>query len=112
MTLSYCWGQHGQKFVLTKQNKVQFLAGIEIEQLDVSIRDAIKVTRELGFRYLWIDALCIVQDDDMEKAREISRMYKIYINAVFTIIASRSRSVTEGLLSHRKAAGCCRQEGV
>ncbi|KAK8091858.1 heterokaryon incompatibility protein-domain-containing protein [Apiospora hydei] len=74
-------------------------------QIRCPIQDAIKVTRELGFEYLWIDALCIVQDDDLEKAHDIVHMHNIYRNAAFTIIASRSANVTEGFLQLRKAAG-------
>ncbi|KAK7990703.1 HET-domain-containing protein [Apiospora arundinis] len=105
VALSYCWGPQGQKVFLTKQTKSRFLKGIEVEKVDTSIQDAMKVTRELGFQYLWIDALCIVQDDDVDKAHDIAHMHNIYRNAAFTIVASRSATVTEGFLFDRKAAG-------
>ncbi|KAK7990358.1 hypothetical protein PG990_014638 [Apiospora arundinis] len=72
--------------------------------VDTIIQDAIKVIRELGFQYLWIDALYIVQDDDVDKAHDIAHIYNIYRNAAFIILASRSASVAEGFLFNRKAA--------
>ncbi|GAP82965.2 putative heterokaryon incompatibility protein [Rosellinia necatrix] len=55
----------------------------------------------MGIRYLWIDALCIVQDDEQAKAYEIERMGDIYNNATFVIIASGTcRSVKDGFLNH------------
>ncbi|KAK8109003.1 hypothetical protein PG984_014804 [Apiospora sp. TS-2023a] len=105
VALSYCWGRQDQKVILTRQEKARLLEGISIEQLDQTIQDAIKVARELEFRYLWIDALCIMQDDSTEKAHDISHMHDIYRNAAFTIIASRSASVTEGFLSSREVTG-------
>ena len=105
VALSYCWGQQDQKVVLKKQTKSRLLKGISLNELDLSIQDAIRVTRELGFSYLWIDALCIMQDDSTEKAHDVSHMHGIYRNAAFTIIASRAASVTEGFLSSRQATG-------
>ncbi|KAK7937412.1 uncharacterized protein PG986_014280 [Apiospora aurea] len=105
VALSYCWGQQGQAVILTKQNKMRLLNGIGLRLLDRSIQDAIKVTRELGFQYLWIDTLCIMQDDDLEKAHDIVHMHNIYRDAAFTIIASRPANVTEGFLQFREPAG-------
>ena len=64
--LSYCWGteKHAQTTRATLQ---QHIHGIEYEGLPRTIKDAIAVTKSLGLNYLWIDALCIIQDDEADK---------------------------------------------
>lgn len=73
-------------------------AGIDIATLPQTIRDAITVTRALGFRYLWNDALCIIQDSPDDKARVIGRMGDIYRNSTLTIAAVSAESSHEGFL--------------
>lgn len=112
IALSYCWGGD-QKKLLTSANLPGFCRdGIEVEQLDVTIQDAIRVTKELGYLYLWVDALCIIQDDAKAKAIEIERMGDIYKNALFTIVAARASRVSEGFLSPRQPAGASNPDFV
>lgn len=59
--------------------------------------DAIEVTRLLGERHLWVDALCIVQDDAEQKMAEIGNMAEFYAQAVVTIIAAQSLDATSGI---------------
>lgn len=66
--------------------------------LPATIQDAVTLTRKLKFRYLWIDALCIVQDEFVEKIKEIAKMDAIYASATLTISASRASHVHEGFL--------------
>ncbi|KAK0716368.1 hypothetical protein B0H67DRAFT_453211, partial [Lasiosphaeris hirsuta] len=49
------------------------------------IRDAITVVRDLGAQYLWVDSLCIVQDGNDEKNREMGKMWQVYAGATLTI---------------------------
>jgi hypothetical protein len=65
------------------------------------VQDAIEVTRKVGVEYLWVDALCIVQDCDQDKAREISAMDQIYSNALFTIAAGSASGAQQGFLGSR-----------
>ncbi|KAK1241227.1 hypothetical protein MKX08_001201 [Trichoderma sp. CBMAI-0020] len=81
-------------------------AGIDFENLPRSIQDAVSVARELGFRYLWVDALCIIQNCAIDKKKEITRMSSIYKNAAVTIAASSSKSATEGFLSNETEPYC------
>ncbi|RMZ91160.1 hypothetical protein DV736_g1624, partial [Chaetothyriales sp. CBS 134916] len=107
LTLSYCWGKQPeptapiQPLMLRRDNLKDLVVDIRLESLQQSIQDAIFVTRKLGFRYLWVDALCIIQDCKDDKDREISRMASIYKNASITIAASSSENATDGFLSKK-----------
>ena len=101
-TLSYCWGA-AQPAMLTTENYEGYLKEIEAETLPRSIQDAIRVTREIGIRYLWIDSLCILQDSAIDQAKEISRMGEIYKDAAITIMAAGAETCNDGFL-HRDAS--------
>ncbi len=66
-------------------------------RLPRTIRDAIRVTKDMGERYLWVDRLCIVQDDASNKAQQIASMASIYGNSVFTIVAADGANADSGL---------------
>lgn len=107
LVLSYCWGKQPEPTapvqpLLLRGDTLEDLKGdITLESLQQSIQDAILVTRKLGFRYLWVDALCIIQDCKTDKAKEISQMASIYKNAAITIAASSSENAMDGFLSQR-----------
>ena len=98
VALSYCWGKN-QSVLTTSHNVKEYSTGFALDTLHRTVRDAVTVTRKLGVRYLWVDALCILQDDPADKAKEISAMGDIYRNAYITIVASRARNVDEGFLN-------------
>ncbi|KAK2751197.1 heterokaryon incompatibility protein [Colletotrichum kahawae] len=83
----------------------KFREGLPYENLPQTIKDAITVTMSFGVSHLWVDALCIVQDSDDDKAQEMSRMGDIYEQAHFTITAARAKMVEEGFLHSRSIAG-------
>ncbi|KAI8400261.1 hypothetical protein FOFC_19090, partial [Fusarium oxysporum] len=97
VALSYCWGRNPSIKALTG-NLEDMKTGIGLEELPAAYTDAIALTRELGVRYLWIDALCIIQDSQADWERECSRMADTYANAFLTIAASSSTSVTSHFL--------------
>jgi hypothetical protein len=99
-TLSYCWGNKKQVTTITA-NLQQHKSNLYFKDLPETVKDAIKVASKLGFRRLWIDSLCIIQDDDDDKAREISKMPLIYSQATITIAASHANSVHDGFLGDR-----------
>ncbi|KAH8680061.1 heterokaryon incompatibility protein-domain-containing protein [Tricladium varicosporioides] len=99
--LSYCWGHRPQEILLTEETLNTFTAGIAVRDLPASLRHAILVTRGLGLQYLWIDALCIIQDSDEDKAKELSQMPHIYKNAIVTISAAIVDNCYEGFLHER-----------
>ncbi|KAF2106701.1 heterokaryon incompatibility, partial [Lophiotrema nucula] len=55
-----------------------------------TIRDAIKLVRSMGEKYLWVDCLCIEQDNTVQKHFQISRMDIVYSRALATIVALSS----------------------
>ncbi|KAJ0356234.1 hypothetical protein COL154_010997 [Colletotrichum chrysophilum] len=101
IALSYCWGGVSQAIILRTGNMSDLTSSIDPQKLDPTIRDSITVTRELGFKFLWIDALCIIQDEYDDKVKELRRMGDIYQNATFTIVASAAKDVKEGFLGKR-----------
>ncbi|KAL8350113.1 hypothetical protein RB601_001391 [Gaeumannomyces tritici] len=82
--LSYCWGTT-KATTTVKDNLEQHLENISMESLPSTIQDSITAARNLGFRYLWIDALCIVQDDADDWEAEAAKMSSVYSNATLTI---------------------------
>ena len=100
-TLSYCWGS--QSAVLTYQNLAQFQEGIDLSTLSKTAQDAIEITISLGVPYLWIDAICILQNSSQDKALELSRMASIYQSSHITIVAASAKNADEGFLQPRKA---------
>lgn len=99
VTLSYCWGGP-QPVVATKATLKQLQNGMPIASLPQTLQDAVRVTRALGFRYLWVDALCIVQDDDVDKMSEIGNMDQVYGNCTLTISAAVAETVYEGFVKY------------
>lgn len=67
------------------------------------IQDAVTVTRALSVRYLWIDALCIIQGDGQDWARESQVIGLVYSNAFVTICSLSSSSCLEGFLDRPTA---------
>ena len=103
--LSHCWGApqalQSQMYPRTVKNNIDdFRNGMSMTQLPQTFQDAIVVVRNLGIRYLWIDALCIIQDDKEDWAREAVKMDKVYGDAFLTIVATSTKSDVEGFL-HR-----------
>ncbi|KAI0869859.1 heterokaryon incompatibility protein-domain-containing protein [Hypoxylon argillaceum] len=101
VTLSYCWGGP-QPVTTTKASLEQHLRGLSADDLPQTINDAITVTRALRVKYIWIDAICIVQDDPRDKIVEISRMTDIYNRSYVTISASTASTCHDGFLQPRK----------
>ncbi|KAH8652051.1 heterokaryon incompatibility protein-domain-containing protein [Xylariales sp. PMI_506] len=100
LALSYVWGD-SVKFKTTSKNIDQLRQPGTLEaaeaQLNPTIRDAISLTRRLGERYLWVDSLCILQDDAPNSQDNISAMDSIYQRAVVVLIAAANSAIAEGL---------------
>jgi hypothetical protein len=71
--------------------------GIPHDRLPQTFKDAIHVADKLGFRWLWIDALCICQDSQIEKMREIKKMNVTFKHSTLTIFAVAGNDAEAGL---------------
>jgi hypothetical protein len=69
-----------------------------MEKLSQTLRDAMTICKELGIQYLWIDALCIVQDGASEKAHDLAAMGQTYRNSILTLVAAKGSSADAGML--------------
>ncbi|ERF74707.1 hypothetical protein EPUS_00837 [Endocarpon pusillum Z07020] len=99
--LSYCWGDRQSLYCSSRNIDSSGAWNGHISSLPAAFQDTFSIARELGFRYLWIDSLCIVQDDNDDMKREILQMPLIYKNAELTICASSTESCREGFLQSR-----------
>ena len=102
VALSYSWGQ-----TRNLRNELKIREGLQVpgvlardefhQQLPSTITDAFAIIQSLGQRYLWVDALCIVQDDEQHLHLELNQMHRVYAGAVFTIIAGDGADANHGL---------------
>jgi hypothetical protein len=100
LTLSHCWG--GAEILrLLESNKQLFSRSIPTEELPKTFRDAITITRRLGYRYLWIDSLCIIQDSKFDWESESAVMGKIYRGSTCTISALGAKNSHDGCFTTR-----------
>jgi Heterokaryon incompatibility protein (HET) len=100
IALSHCWGK-SQLPTTTTINISQRRTAINFEELSKSFQDAVVVTRTMAVRYLWIDSLCICQDDLRDWEREAAKMASVYSNAYLTISATGAKDGTLGCFLHR-----------
>ncbi|KAK4450848.1 heterokaryon incompatibility protein-domain-containing protein [Podospora aff. communis PSN243] len=104
VTLSHCWGKpSASRRVLKKDNLADMIQEIPYDRLTPVFRDAVTVTRHLGIRYLWIDALCIIQDSKEDWAEESVRMGDIYQNATLNVASACSPDSNTHFLRPRPA---------
>ena len=68
---------------------------IPLQLLPRTIYDALVVTQGIGLRYLWVDAMCIIQDDGDDTAEQIGQMYAVYRSAYVTISAATAATSKE-----------------
>jgi len=87
--LSHCWGG-SQPFKLLRDNIEALKRSINAENLPPTFRDAVTVCRQLGIGYLWIDSLCIIQEDKDDWIEEASKMGEVYGQAFLIICAATS----------------------
>lgn len=96
--LSYCWGSNPAADAITTAATVQaFQQKIPMDVLSPTVRDAILLVQRLGYQYLWVDALCIIQGDHEDWKRESQQMSHVYENALGTIVALGAGRADDGL---------------
>ena len=96
IALSHCWGQT-LPIKTEKCNIDVHCEAITLSSMGPTFEDAVLITRALGVEYIWIDALCIIQDDVEDWTRESQTMDYIYQKATVTIAAEASPSSYAGI---------------
>lgn len=100
VALSYVWGT-GKQAKLTQDNIESLMqnGGLESQgiQLPRTISESMALCQRLGYRYLWVDALCIVQDSSQDKLFQLNSMRDVYKNASLTFVAAAGSSADSGL---------------
>lgn len=104
VAVSYCWGKESH-FTTTRANLHRRMNGFSCEDLPATLRDVVLIAERLEIRFLWIDSLCIIQDDMSSKNTEMQMMVDIYKNAIVTISASRAKDISQGILNRRIPLG-------
>jgi len=101
VALSHCWGlKPGEKpgFCTTEDNIEARLEGFSFSKLPKTFQDAVRVTRELGIQYLWIDSICIIQWNQEDWEHEAKCMEGVFASAYCTIAATSAVDSKEGFL--------------
>jgi hypothetical protein len=99
LALSYVWG-NARQLTLSEENQDMFSRkdSLQPKYLTATIRDAIEFTARIGERYLWADALCIVQDSNTIRQQTLHDMDQIYADSLLTIVAGTCSSANDVLL--------------
>jgi hypothetical protein len=101
MTLSHCWGDPEKMLKLLPTNREEFIKeGIKYEHLPKTFQDVVVLARLLEIRYVWIDSLCIKQDNEEFKV-EGQYMHRTYRNSYLNLSAAASSSGQGGLFQSR-----------
>jgi hypothetical protein len=107
--LSHCWGAADQASSVlrtTASTLASYKESLPIAKLPRTFRQAIDFTRALGIPYLWVDSLCIIQDDRSDWEQEAAAMADIYTNCFVTIAASASEDSEGGLFAEQDVGYC------
>ncbi|EXJ63315.1 uncharacterized protein A1O5_11636 [Cladophialophora psammophila CBS 110553] len=104
LALSYVWGQADTAETMRSNLESRLKPSGLPPALPQTIEDAIMLTMKMQEKYLWVDALCIVQDDIKTKHSNIQRMDKVYSNALATIVCLNGKDANAGLPGVRPAS--------
>lgn len=97
LALSHCWGDSSKQPITTTVETLEAKKRcIAAKALSKTFLDAVNITRELGQQYLWIDSLCIVQDDEEDWKKEAALMGDVYSSAFCTLSALSSMNGSQG----------------
>ena len=102
VTLSHRWGT-SPSLTLTRLKVDPWSRNIPFGDLPQTFQDAVVATHQLGFKYLWIDALCIIQDYKEDWYHEASTMSDVYRNSQCNLSALDARNDSDGMFSSRQS---------
>ncbi|KAK2595008.1 hypothetical protein QQS21_007262 [Conoideocrella luteorostrata] len=112
VALSHCWGSSNDvgRFCAYKHNIMELMQSIDSRRLPRTFQDAVTVARGIGIMHLWIDSLCIIQDDGEDWESESTRMDQVFSGAYCTIGVGSAKSSFEGFLKDRNSRPCVQLE--
>jgi serine/threonine protein kinase len=84
VALSHVWSS--SQPLLSSETQSTFYTQLPLQTQPATFQDALSTAQSLGYRYLWVDSLCILQDSEQDKQRECKRMASIFRNAALTIV--------------------------
>ncbi|KAI0115117.1 HET-domain-containing protein [Daldinia grandis] len=99
VALSYCWGGYNPDCMTTADSLEENMRRIPWSKLPATFKDAVRFTRSLGIKYLWIDSVCITQHDKRDWHRQAGLMWDIYKHSHVTLAALYGSSSKSGLRS-------------
>ena len=105
--LSYVWGGIDMLSTVSTNLSTLLQPGSltsDMTSIPGSIQDAIDFTRSLDIQYLWVDTMCIIQDDQEHKHNQIEAMHQVYSQALVTLVAASGHDANAGLCGVRKGS--------
>ena len=104
VALSYCWGRSSDQYILLTTSSINALTkGIDFKKLPKTYQDAITTTITLELEYLWIDALCILQDQIVDWDTESQKMDQYYGNSIITLCVDSAEGLEAGFLEPKRS---------
>lgn len=104
--LSYCWGSHPYEgYITTKANLHARMGNLVEDKLPKTFQHAIYIARRLEVRYLWIDAVCIIQDSREDWLEESGKMGSIFADALLTLVAAQGDNSEAGMFNSKSIFG-------
>lgn len=100
ITISHCW-EKSQPLTLRTETLLEMQERINIRVLPKHFKEAMETARRLGVQYIWIDSLCIIQNDPEDWKRESREMGNIYHNAILNIAISIAPNGRYGCFTKR-----------
>lgn len=109
LALSYCWGPATDTHTLNANTMEDMLNGMDESRLVAAHRDTLSLARSLGIKFVWIDALCIIQGNKEDWECESKLMARVYGNATLTISAGRTADARNSFIinDYKQPAPCC-----
>lgn len=105
VTLSHCWGisrdPNMKRIRLHKRTLAALRQGVAGSSLPKTFADAAIATAKLGYKYLWIDALCIMHDNEQAVLEEVASMHRIYSEATLNLAATGATDDSAGMFFNR-----------
>ncbi|KAH6881267.1 heterokaryon incompatibility protein-domain-containing protein [Alternaria rosae] len=103
IALSHCWGSTGKQLIrTTSKNLRAHQDSITFKDLPKTFQDVVELAQVIDIKHIWIDSLCILQDDHQDWLSEAAKMGDVYRNAAVVVAASGAKDSSEGLFTSNR----------